>query len=238
MSLKWFVQKDELVEGPLSTEDVQTRLNSGQLGAQALIWGRGFESWQRLNAWNQKAASLENTVVNLHPAEPVAQPWHYAVAGKSYGPYPKPELIHQLKNMANLGEVMVWSKGMVEWAPLFEFHDMLNEIGVNKRQVPRADLEGRAIVKTSDSTLHAQMLTISEGGCGIYLTEGLVAGQHVQLEIESRAFGETLKLKAECRYVSEGVCGMKFINASSEIKGAIVQFVRQQTATRFAIKAA
>lgn len=233
MASNWFVQKDDSVDGPLSTEDVQQRLQSGLLHPQCTIWGKGLDSWISVNSWQQELPHLAtNSQVEIIP-----EMWHYARAGKSLGPYPKHQLVEELKNLESLAEVMIWTKGMKEWAPLFEFHDLLNAIGVNKRQYPRSELAGRAVIKTSESTLIGQLVTVSEGGCGIIVDQGLVPGQAFTLEMQSPSFRETLHAKAECRYISEGVAGIKFTHISMETKGAIIQFVKQSQ-TRFTLKAA
>lgn len=235
MGLKWFVQKDEVVEGPVTTEDVQTRLQTGQLSSQNLIWGKGLESWRRLEWWMQELPRLATAShIELAP-----EMWHYALSGKSFGPFVKDALIQELKTCDALGEVMVWTKGMKEWAPLFEFHELLTAIGVNKRQFPRAELSGKCIIKTVESTLVGQLVSISEGGCGVQIDGGLVAGQAVTLELQSSAFRAHVHAKAEVRYVSGGIVGLRFTNVSMETKGAIVQYVRlSQTQTRFVLKSA
>jgi len=233
MGLSWFVQKEDLVDGPLSTEDVQTRLQGGHLSINHMIWGRGLEAWISLGSWQQELPRLATAT----HAEVIQEMWHYAHGGKSHGPYTKPQLIDELKNIDNLGDAMIWTKGMKEWAPLFEFHDLLSAIGVNKRQFPRSELTGRAVVKTAENTLIGQLVTISEGGCGIVIDQGLVPGQAFTLEIQSPVFRDTLHAKAECRYISEGLAGVKFTHVSMETKGAIIQFVKQSQ-TRFVLKAA
>jgi hypothetical protein len=233
MGLKWFVQREEGVDGPLSTEDVQTRLQTGQFSSQNLIWGRGLPAWQRLEWWMRELPRLATAQqIQLEPEH-----WHFAYKGKSYGPFSKDSLAMELKSLNNLGEVMVWTKGMKEWAPLFEFHEILNAIGVNKRQFPRAELDGKAVIKTVDATLIGRLVAIGEGGCGLIVEGGLVPGQPVTLELQSSAFREVLSAKAEVRYVSGQVAGMKFTNMSMENKGAIISFVRQSQ-TRFVIKSA
>ncbi len=221
------------MDGPLSTEDVQTRLQAGQISPQNMIWGRGLPAWRRLEWWMRELPRIA-TVQHI---ELTPELWHFAFQGKSFGPFAKDPLIQELKMLESVGEVMLWTKGMKEWAPLFEFHEILNAIGVNKRQFPRADLDGRVVIKTVDSTLSGKLVAIGEGGCGIVIESGLVPGQAVTLDMESPAFRDILTCKAEVRYVSGGVAGMKFTNVSNETRGAIISFVKQAQ-TRFVLKAA
>lgn len=232
MGAKWFVQQNDFVDGPLTSEDVQARLRAGQLLPTHLIWGRGLDQWFTVKAWT---ADPSLTVQSAQESTPAT--WHYADAGQSHGPLLREELIQNLKNVDTLGSVMLWTKGMKEWAPLFEFHDILTEIGVNKRQFPRADLTGKAVLKGDGATLVAPLVCISEGGFGVQLDSGVVSGQVLTVELHSPAFREVLHAKAEMRYGGHGVIGMKFTQVSPEAKGAIIQFVRQ-TQVRFTLKAA
>lgn len=233
MSVKWFVQKSDAVEGPFSADEVKSRLNTGEFQLEHLVWGHGLDHWRPLQWWMESLPQLANAATTL---EHVHEMWHYAYQGESHGPLPRADFLNKIKDVPNLGEIMVWTKGMKEWVPLFEFHDMLTEMGINRRQYPRADLAGKAVIKVDGITLIAQILTVSEGGFGLQLESGLNPGQVVTVELHSQSLSNTIHAKAECRYVSQGVAGMRFTQISVENKGAIIQFVRQSQ-TRFAIKA-
>lgn len=234
MGNKWFVQREDSVDGPMSAEDVKSRLASGQLNAQCMIWGRGLQGWQTVQSWLEALPGLANSSLDLPDSNEL---WHYALNGKSHGPFEKPALVEHLKRAPHLSDVMVWTKGMKEWAPVYEFHELLTLAGVNKRQFPRADIRGEVTIKTGESTLMAKLVSISESGCGVELESGLVPGQPVTLEIQSPSFREPLHAKAECRYLADGQCGLKFSSVNSETKGLIVQYVRQSQ-PRFVLKAA
>lgn len=176
---------------------------------------------------------FEHTVTSV-----AREVWHYAVNGESYGPFQRDTLIEKLKSQGSLGDVLLWTKGMKEWAPLFEFHDVLTAIGVNKRQFPRADINGEVTIKTNTGqVLVAPLMTISEGGLGVQLeTEALTAGMAVTLEINSQVFRSTIHARADVRYIAGGVLGLKFTSVNPEVKGAIISFVRQSQ-TRFVLRA-
>jgi hypothetical protein len=234
MGWKWFVQSGDRIEGPLTTDEVQTRVHTGQMNPNYMIWGPGAEEWQRISTWSQNIDGMAGTMTMI---EPVNDTWHYASGGQSKGPMTRENLISQLRTVGNIGEVMLWTKGMKEWAPLFEFHDMLTELGINKRIFPRAELSGKDVIKTAGQTLIAPLFSISEGGFGVQLDGGLVSGETCEVEIQSPSFREPLHVKADVRYSSGGVIGFKFNQLSVETKGSIIQFIRQ-TQTRFNIKAA
>ena len=234
MAQKWFVQIDDQVDGPLTSQEIQSRLQTGQLAAHHLVWGAGMEQWRNVSWWTRESqfVAAETSV-----SETVREVWHYALNGESKGPFQREALIDDLKKLGSLGDVLLWTKGMKEWAPLFEFHDILTSIGVNKRQFPRADINGQVTMKTNTgTTLVAPLLTLSEGGMGVQLEEGVTSGMSVNLEITSPAFRAPLHAKADVRYVANGITGLRFSNISPENKGAIVSFVRQSQ-TRFVLKA-
>ncbi len=235
MAVKWFIQVNDRVEGPMTNSDVQSRIQSGAVAGHDLVWGTGMDQWRSITWWGRESNDMELTQTAI--AQPLPEAWHFALNGSSHGPYKRSELLDELKKVSSLGDVLLWTKGMKEWAPLFEFHEILSAIGVNKRQFPRADINGQVTIKTGEGrTLVAQALTISEGGMGVALEEGVVSGQAVSVEIQSPAFGAPVHAKADVRYVASGVCGLRFSNVSQEHKGAIISFVRQSQ-TRFVLKA-
>jgi hypothetical protein len=236
MAQKWFVQVEERIEGPMTKQEVESRLQAGQFTNHNLVWGAGMEHWRNLQWWSQESQTM--TQFELTTTEAAREVWHYAVSGESHGPFQRDSLIESLKNLTSLGEVLLWTKGMKEWAPLFEFHEILTAIGVNKRQFPRADISGQATIKTNTGqTLVAPLLTVSEGGLGLQLeAEGLTAGMQVAVEISSPSFRSTLHARADVRYVAAGVTGLKFSNMSQEMRSAVVSYVRQSQ-TRFVLKA-
>lgn len=184
---------------------------------------------------NEPAVDIgESTKIVEGPANEM---WHFAIGGKSFGPFKRVQLVEELKNVDAVGEVMLWTKGMKEWAHLFEFHEILSAIGVNKRQFPRADLPGQALIKVGSRTLTAPTLTISEGGMGVKMDSGLEPGQPVMVEIQSPAFKGSIVVKADVRYIFDGVLGLKFTQIHPDAKAAVAQLVRKTTA-QFVLKAA
>ena len=195
MAWKWFVQTGERVEGPLSTDDVQAKLKAGLFGSNSLIWGPGVDAWVNMQTWSINLSGLQSADA---PAgmETYSESWHYAVGGQSKGPVSREDLVRELKEVGS-GDIMLWTKGMKEWAPLYEFHDLLTEIGINKRQFPRAEVTGKVILNGNNgTTMIAPLLSISEGGFGVGLDAGYVSGETVTAEIQITVFRDSLHVKA------------------------------------------
>ena len=224
----WFICHNETVRGPFTTDDIKTQLSSGILDLDATIWSRGQTEWSKVSTWSKQAHNEpENSGAERGKQE---QLWHYAMQGQSKGPMPRAQLINEIRSIQQKDEILVWTKGMKSWADLFEFHDLLDEIGLNKREHPRATISGQAVLTTEDGTsIIAQLKTVSPGGAGVdQIFTSLSIGQTVTLEIKSPTLGEeAITSKATVQYVTDAsFVGLKFVSLSMENKARILQYVR------------
>lgn len=225
---QWFVLRDEEVSGPFSTDEVKGLATRGEIQDRDLIWGRRQSDWKPLAWWMVELPNLLNQNDEVRDT----RLWHYAVNGSSFGPFSRTDLVQKLKDVQLGPELLVWTKGMKAWAPLFEFSDLLDEVGVNKRQFPRADIDGLVNFKLGQQNISGHLVTISEGGFGATQMEGLSIGQIISVELVSDAFYESVHAKAEVRYVTEtGYVGFRFQSIPMEAKGKIVQYVRSSGRT-------
>jgi hypothetical protein len=221
---QWFTFHNERVQGPFSTDQMQEMIESRSLSEQHLVWGSPMTKWMNPGAWAMNLASLETQVKRNH----TAQMWHYAFDGEAFGPFTRDELIHELKNTKKPHEALLWSKGLKSWSPVFEFYDVMEDIGINRRQYPRARVEGRVALKIDDQNVIGVLQMIGEGGFGASGLSDLNPGQFVSVEILARSFREPIYAKAEVRSVEEnGSCGFRFVQISIEAKSKIIQYIRQ-----------
>ena len=221
----WFICQNEVVHGPYSTEHVRSQLSSGLLTLDATVWARGQKEWLTLSAWSKQSFVEDNSSDKSRPE----QMWHYAIQGQSKGPMTRAQLVNEIKSIQQKDEILVWTKGMKSWADLFEFHDLLDEMGLNRREHPRASIEGQAVLKTEDGhSIIARLRTISPGGAGVdQILENLSIGQTVTIEIRSSILGEAMTSKATVQYMTDSsFVGLKFAGLSMENKARILQYVR------------
>lgn len=230
---QWFVLRNEDVKGPYTTDEVKSLAAQGELQDRDLIWGRLQSEWQSIGWW---MVELPNLLAKTKEVKD-DRLWHYAVGGTAHGPFNREDLLERLKSVNVSQDILVWTKGMKAWAPIYEFNDLLDAIGVNKRQFPRADIEGRVTMRVGLQVIEGILLTISEGGFGADQINGVNIGQVLSVEIHSDAFYDPIHAKAEVRYVTEGsYVGFKFQNINMEARGAIIQYVK--TAGRTFVRAA
>ncbi len=226
---RWFISENENVRGPFSSDEVRAMLTDGQISQSTMVWGKPQTSWVDVNKW----VSLLPQLSKLQgPIEDSAQqqPWHYAVNGNSVGPLTRAELVNELKTIAEKDQILVWTKGMKAWADLFEFQDLLEEMGLNRREHPRASIHGSAIIRIDDKTLIGQLKTISPGGVGIdQLDSRLAIGEVVSIEIKSDELGDPVNMKAVVQYSTQaGYYGFKAQSLSMEAKSHIISYMKQK----------
>lgn len=226
----WFLLQNDNVTGPYAEDDIRAQIVSATLASDTLIWGQPMPAWKNLAAWEkelpQLRASIESTVTQQH--------WHYAINGDSKGPMTRAELINEIKNTRAKGEVLVWTKGMKAWADLYEFHDLLDDIGVNRRDHPRAPINGKVTIKFNETVvLLCTLKSISPGGFSAMLSGNqLVIGQTVNAEIKSDQLNVPIVAKATVQYSNEfGLYGFKFLAVNMEVKAHIMEYIRTEKTT-------
>jgi hypothetical protein len=228
--IKWFLLQEERVRGPFSTDEIKAQVAEGQIESSCLIWGRPQATWQNVSWWLKESGQMTIT----HQSEIVEQKWHYALNGDSKGPFTRIELVNEMKTLRNKGEILIWTKGMKSWVDLYEFHDLLDEIGLNRREHPRAPIEGAVIVRFNDKTYVGQLKTISPGGFGaIQLNSQLAIGQQITVDIKSDQLNTPITVKANVQYGSDnGYYGFKFLGINMEAKAIIMEYIRSSKNTQ------
>ncbi len=226
---QWFTVHQNKVLGPYSTDQVRLMVNNGSVSAEHRIWGALAERWMKSTIWIREVEKLESRV----KAERNVQLWYYAINTETTGPLEKSEMIRHLKEKRNSQkEIRVWTKGMKSWASLFEFYDIMDEIGISRRQYPRSPIEGRVIARWEDQTAIGTMQAIGEGGFGVNGLIGVQPGQVISVELQCPQLIETIRVKAEVRSTGDNFTGCRFVSISPEQKSLIIQYVRNSMATQ------
>src|SRR5688572_593259 len=116
---QWFVLRNEDVSGPYSTDEVKNLAAQGEVQDRDLIWGALQTEWRQIGWW---MIELPNLLAKTKPIKD-ARLWHYAIGGTAYGPFSRDTLVIALKDVQLTPDILVWTKGMKAWAPIFEFND-------------------------------------------------------------------------------------------------------------------
>ena len=224
----WFICIDEKISGPCTLDETVEGIRSGRIPHNAQIWGRAHNDWLLACHWIENLPEIQKNVEALEDVKK-RKVWHFAIGRNKYGPFSRSELAKQIKDNVEIDQVKIWTKGMKAWASIYDFHDLLDELGIEKRSSPRAPLIGSITIRTdTGQTLIGQMRSISTGGFGaIQLGENLSPGQTLNFEIRSKFLAEMLTGKATVQYISEGdFVGFKFQSLSAEGQSRIIQYVK------------
>lgn len=229
---RWFVMQNDIVKGPYSRNEIKAQVASGHVDPHCLVWGRTQSGWQKISQWMKEPEKTNVTAITQDISSP-SQQWHYAIDGVSKGPFARAELIQEIKNQKHGGEILVWTKGMKAWVDLYEFHDLVEELGLDRRAHQRAPVTGSVTMISGELTLLGQMKTISPGGFGaVQISAQLTVGTPVAVEIKASSVGTgaPISAKAVVQYVSEtGFYGFKFTSLDMESKSHILDYIRSHT---------
>jgi hypothetical protein len=228
MSISWFLFSNDVVTGPFSTEDVNMKLQSGVISPQSFIWWKGQREWIQITVWNQQLPTILKAIDFTSQLNPV---WYIEMSGSRLGPITQNELVNHLKSLRDLTKVKLWAVGMPAWANIFELHDVMDLIGISRRENERAPLMGTVtITRTSDDPRSYVLRTasISSGGLGMVGGNDLRPGDQIALVINSAHLGTVLHARGRVLYVnSKNFVGVQFERPQAEMVAVISDYVRQ-----------
>ena len=221
----WFVFEKDLVLGPYSSAEVKTALREGSITRQAMVWSTlTGEKWIKASLWETESQNFKKR--EKQPTD--LRLWHYAIGGQSFGPFPRKKFLEEIKAITQKDKLLVWTKGMGSWASIYEFSELLDEVGISRRQHPRADVSGSVVIRSASKVVLGKLLMISQGGCGVMGVNDIKAGENVTIDIKSSVFADTIRTEAHVRYVTEtGYVGLKFSPLQIEALSEIIDYVKQ-----------
>lgn len=227
MAQLWFLYSNDVVTGPFSTDDVHSRLSNNELDSQCFIWWKGQREWIPIATWKAELNSILASLVT-NQQKPI---WYIDVGAAPVGPLTRNELIENLRSMTDLGQLRLWAVGMQKWKTLFELHDLMEQLGISRRENDRAPLMGTvAISRPNDEpkSFVAKAASISVAGIGVSNAQNLHRGDDVALLIRSNDIPGNIHLRGEVVYVTEGGhAGIRFDKVHPETHALIHDYVKR-----------
>ncbi len=224
--MKWFVTQNESVQGPWSVEQVTTWLNAHSNEQDVLIFRRGLTEWLTPNVF--LSGNLEDREEKTEKFEEQEILWHYAFEGTSHGPMTRQEMVQQLVRLKNNSSAVLWTRGMKAWVPVYEFSDIMDDVGINRRQFPRIPITGTVKIQFEQKTFEGTANTLSENGFGAVLGMPLEAGTLITFDINSPNLASPLRGRAEVRYVAESLLtGFKFHLLDATTRSTLAELLKQ-----------
>lgn len=231
MSHAWFIYSNEVVTGPFDTEAVRNKLQGGQLSARCFIWWKGQREWIPVTTWE---AQLDQ-ILRLSEERAQKPVWYLDNGGSPVGPLTQNELVDHLRGISQLNRVRLWAVGMKKWTSLFAIPDVMELLGISRRENERAPLMGTvAVTRSTDSPKGFVLKTasISIAGMGVVGTHDLRVGDQLSLLVKSGEFPSSLHLRGIVAYVqATGYVGICFEAASAESQSLILDYVKRFNAT-------
>lgn len=240
MSHAWFVFKNNVVSGPFQTEQIREQVQSEQIPNTAFIWCKGQREW--IPAWNWEAQLVNLSDGAASFSTPTQPSWYYDAGASTHGPMSQAELIQQLKSSTDLNRTRVWAVGMPRWTSLFEVPELMEQLGMNHREHPRAPLLGSVVISKASEDAQSTLMkasSISVGGLGLRGAHSFQKGDLVNLVVKASELSGPIHIQGEIVYTTKSECtGIRFSKIHPETQSIIFDYVKRFHAEQDATQAA
>lgn len=149
--------------------------------------------------------------------------------GVDQPPMNKEELIKFTALQDDPSLIMVFDKKLKEWKEIYTFPDVIEKLGLSRRQNRRVTLLANFKGKINGTTdINARLTTISMGGFGLTDVFELKIGDTVQGQISSPHFYAPLSISGEVTYAgSHGNIGLKFSTITDEGQALVIDYIKK-----------
>jgi hypothetical protein len=223
---QWFLCDNDIVAGPFTADAIIQKVVDGTVPSNILIWGKALHVWKPYQWWHDNLTQI------IEDSKRAQDPrlWHFAYRGESVGPLERSELVSRLQGFkGDANEALIWTQGMSQWSPIFEFHDIMDEVGVNRRHFPRAPISGKIVLQQDGQYIVGELKAVSEGGFGAHnFAYDLAPGLILKCELVTVHLGGKIFVTGQVRYLDAETVGFKFVNINRESQSLIVSYVKEK----------
>ena len=225
----WFLYSsiDKKVSGPYIAEDVHQKLKTGAITPECNIWWKGQREWLPMKVW---ISSGEKILKNQNEKAKSAV-WYLDLGAEPLGPLTHREMIESLSGNKNLTRVRLWTVGLKNWKSIYEFSEVMDEMGMSRRENVRAPLMASIHVNRhgeNEAPIEFRVTTISVAGVGINEGQILSKDEELQVVIKCAEFSVPIRARAHVIYVSaNGNTGLRFQHMQPEIQSIIYDYIKK-----------
>lgn len=224
MKRAFFIYKDNVVNGPFTSESVESGLQKGQWNLDSTIWWKGQREWVSVKYWKEHLTEILESFKN----KVQRSVWYVEYLGVQKGPLGWVELKELIQQTKSLSQIRLWTMGMKKWSTVFEIPEVAKQLDVTRREYSRAPIQGEVTVKRGNEEINCQAAEIGEGGLGIKNANDLNRGDIVYIILKSPLLINPIQSKATVVYSAKnGYTGLQFENIHIESKSTIIDYVRQ-----------
>ncbi len=200
---------------------------AGEIAAGSFIWWKGQREWIPVASWEGQLDQIVQTAVDRTQKAV----WYIDSGGNPVGPLTENEMISQLRLLSTLQRVRLWAVGMEKWTSIFELSEVMEQMGLSRRENERAPLMGTVAVTRSNEDPKGYVLraaSISVGGVGLAGDHDLRIGDTLSLLIKSADIQGNVHVRGEVAYVtSNGYVGVRFERVHPETQSLIYDYVKR-----------
>lgn len=222
--MNWFIHDDANILGPLDTEQVKSKLRSGEVSYSSHIWSEGQVEWQPLSTWEDHVNANELKLDYERLKWKLRESQDKTMENLSYQ-----EVIMALKKYPDLKRVAVSFQDEDQWTPVYSSYIFMEALGLSRRNFLRAPLMGLAKVSRSQTRFSyvVKTSTIGPGGIGLYgLASNFTPGTPIQLRIESEDLQGSIHVSGVIKYhTDQGFVGIAFDELKPESKELITNYI-------------
>lgn len=222
----WFYYTNDNVTGPFTTDEIKSMAALSEDPA-SYVWVRGQKKWIPANQLNRH---LDEILNKRESQKQDTQSWYLNYGGRSLGPMSQTDIIRYLRtvNPTDYDNVLIWSMGMQNWAKVFEFPPIADELGISRRAHPRVPLIGTVILNIDGVEQMSQALSISVGGIGVTGFSNLEKGKVLKATINSPNLGASITTSVIVKYlIKNEEAGLQFQNMHLEMQARIIDYIKK-----------
>lgn len=142
----------------------------------------------------------------------------------------KNELMALVAKQKDITKVLIQDTKTKEWKDVYKYPEILERLGLSRRQLPRVLIMAQFSGKSTNSTENVsyRVINISQSGIGFTDNFDLRIGDEVEGQISSPHFFQPLNIKAEVVYAGQdGYIGLKFTQIPDEALASIIDYVKK-----------
>jgi len=225
--MQWFVHQDDIIHGPLTSEQVLSQLKSGELSYNSYIWGRGQVEWNPISSWeDQLQTHIEDFEVGKKKWK-LRESHNLILVDLTFE-----EVLFYLKKLKDLKSASICPQNEYLWKPVYSSYVFMEALGLSRRSCLRAPLMGLAKIsrgKKSRFSYVVKTSTVGPGGIGVCgLGSNFTAGLPVEMRIESQDLGSPILVHGVIKYhTPQGFVGIAFKKLEDEVKNQIEDYVKR-----------
>jgi hypothetical protein len=223
----WFLLLNENISGPFAPEEIKSRVSAAGPGAQCLVWTKGQKQWLPAAYWEQ---NLDKIVSELPKPAHKTEEWYVGHNDHTIGPVSQVEIIKYLRGVDSFewDAIRIWKSGQQNWNKIFQYPDILEEIGGSRRMYVRVPLNAMVVVNHEGEEQIGKATSISLGGMGIVGLKEMKIGHTLKLTIKADEFGQPVYVAAHVRYITpDGETGCQFQSLNMEFQARIQDYIKK-----------